>query len=114
MSDLEILHIEEVVAVALMTSIAVTSLWLVLGRRWLALRMAVWLILIGSSSLSLAIGAESSNGKSWAPFVIFTYAAWLIASFLVIRWAGYRLEWQWRFGKPGAATTTTEDAITVL
>jgi hypothetical protein len=84
-------------ALAILTLIGFASIWVVFGRRWLALRCVLCAMLVGlASPIQTSLGGW---GVSWFLFVFSVYAAWLIASLLVIRWAGHRLEWQWRFSR---------------
>ena len=77
-------------------SLTLASLWLIFGRRWLALRCVSCLALVVLD----AIGVDYSVGHSLVGYVV-PFAAhpmgWLTASLLAIRFAGFRLVWRWRF-----------------
>ena len=82
------------VAAVSMGSVAFMSIWLVFGKKWLALRILGALVAIGMGSWLLNWG----NNMGWWYFgMLLSYeAAWTIISLLVVRWAGYRLTWHWR------------------
>ena len=79
--------------------IAVASLWAALGQRWLIVRLALPLAAVGAGA---ALLAAPSMGLSWEfTMILSPMAAWMVGSLLVVRWAGYRLSWHWRFSRKG-------------
>ncbi len=90
------------------------GMWLVFRKWRLARRFLGGLAVIIVATVPFAMATEGATNLPEVviipviAFVLSAYAAWLIASFLVIRWAGYRLEWQWRFGSRRAVPTAEE------
>ncbi len=77
------------------TAVSFATLWLVLGRKSLLLRCTVLLLTI---SIGTAMLVWSGAWPRWDVSRLLIYeAAWLSASLLVVRLAGYRLIWNWRF-----------------
>ncbi|MGO8745805.1 MAG: hypothetical protein ACLQNE_07425 [Thermoguttaceae bacterium] len=107
-------------AIAVLMSVAVLflcSICLVLGRRWLIVRALMCITVAGMCSIPLGIcfkNRQNNIVQDWRSYVtgwstdylvdaavaIGVLTFWLIASLLVIRLAGYRLEWQ-HAGKQG-------------
>jgi hypothetical protein len=85
-------------SLTLSTLIAFSSIWVAFDRRRLALRCVLCAMLVGLAS-AIQASAVLWLFLPWFAFAFSVYTAWLIASFLDIRWAGYRLEWRWRFGR---------------
>lgn len=80
---------------------ALTAIWLVFGRRWLSDVVqclgCMMAVVMASSFAGVAVIGTAAVGvriASEIAFLFSVYAVWLIASFLVIRWAGYGLEWR--------------------
>jgi CDP-diglyceride synthetase len=90
----------------LCTMLALASIWLVFAKRWLALRCVGCVIVVSLAAVAVGQVFGTPPRRSlripllyWL-FVFTAQAGWLIASLLVIRLAGFRLVWQWRFAKP--------------
>jgi hypothetical protein len=77
------------------TAVALASLWLVFGKRWLPLRFLIIVGAIGGGTVLLQrmVGFFSLSDFG---YLLASQAAWTILSLLVIRWAGYRMTWHWR------------------
>ncbi|MCC6124961.1 MAG: hypothetical protein IT426_08365 [Pirellulales bacterium] len=72
-------------------SVAITSIWLVFGTKWRVLRILGVLVAIGTGTWLLY------DYYDWRFGMLLSFeAAWTILSLLVVRWAGYRLTWDWR------------------
>lgn len=84
--------------------LALPILWLVFGRRWFPLRCLACGTSLAATTFGIIAAYRIYVEVTGIALQLSIYTAWLIASFLVIRWAGYRLEWQWRFGRRGAAS----------
>jgi len=77
--------------------VAVASVWLTLGRGWLPIRLLLLPIAVVAATTILKFGIGFLD--VWVYAVLMACeAAWLVASLLVVRIAGYRLVWRWRFG----------------
>jgi len=76
------------------TCLALTIIWLVFGKRRLVMRVlaSVLVFLMETTEFTCLFGT-AHVGRIVAYFAIFTF--WLIVSLLVIRLAGYRLQWRW-------------------
>ncbi len=102
---------------AFIALLILSGMWLVFSKWRLALRIAWGVAIITVVTAPFAVITEglmsSGVGEIVAAlvvvFVLSAFVLWLIASFLVIRWAGYRLEWQWRFGRRRTASAETGD-----
>ena len=77
--------------------IAAASMWLTLGRRWLPIRLLLLPISVAAATTILKLGIGFLDVWVYATLMA-CEAAWLIVSLLVVRTAGYRLVWHWRFG----------------
>ena len=77
--------------------LALASIWLVFGRRWLALRCLACPIVVFLDANVLHQVLTASHTLEY--FLFAAHAGWLIASLLAIRLAGFRLAWRWRFAK---------------
>ena len=84
-----------VAALASLPLVAAACLWAALGRERLIARLALLPLAIGAGAVLLRDELE----QPWWARAIYLgiMAAWLVPSLLVVRWAGYRLHWQWRF-----------------
>jgi hypothetical protein len=83
------------------TLVTIPSIWLGLGKKWLAARVLLlpMMICLSAAVLSVAFGY-------WKFYLSRTIAltgisVWLLASLSVVRLAGYSLTWQWRFRRHG-------------
>ncbi len=83
---------------ACFTFLALVLIWLLLEGRGLFLRSCLCALVVGLTSIVVAWAVDWELLWGYL-FVFCVYSVWLIPSLLVIRWAGYRLEWQWRFGR---------------
>jgi hypothetical protein len=89
--------------------IAVAFIWVALGELPMVARSLFGLTAIfGGAALLRAtfnyqvISVFHCDEPSWFfPMLLGFIALWLLASLLVVRWAGYRLNWQWRFSRRG-------------
>ncbi len=74
--------------------VALMSIWLVFGKKWLLLRVLGVLAAIGTGTWIL----DLNFNMNWWHFVtlLALEAAWTILSLLVVRWAGNRMTWHWR------------------
>ncbi len=74
--------------------VVMASLWASLGRTWSIVRIAL-------PPAAVAAGAAILVANSWfrVTMALSQVAAWTVASLLVVRWAGYRLSWHWRFSR---------------
>lgn len=93
---------ELAVSVVCFVVLALTAMWLVFGRQWSVERCfgCSMVVVVAAVAFSVTVGAPANPNLIIELLVALTfsvYTAWLIASLSVIRWAGYRLEWQWRF-----------------
>ena len=88
--------------------VAMAAMFLPLGRGRVILRILLLLLSLGAYLGMM----EIFNGPGWGwgcfarlfedePIPIAPMAGWLIGSLWLIRLAGYRLAWQWRFGRDG-------------
>lgn len=90
-------EIEVVLATAAgLGSVALMSMWLIFGKKWLFLRILAMLITIAIAS-GTWIFVVTVDGE-WLRYVtlVCIEAIWTILSLLVIRWAGYQMTWHWR------------------
>ena len=82
------------------TCVALVSIWLALGRRWLVAR--AFLLIVTTIGLGTVTLLWQTGGRRPLPLmllgnyclVLFAVAAWTTASLLVVRLAGYRLTWR--------------------
>jgi hypothetical protein len=86
---------------AISSPIAAAAMWAVLGQRWLAARVFVLLLAVGAILGAFIAGSLASGEPPllFAAAVPVAVAALLVASLLIVRLAGYRLTWRWRFGR---------------
>jgi hypothetical protein len=79
--------------------VAASSLLCSLGRRWPLVRiLGVPLAIIVGAYLMVA--AHIGNSSVWYfAMLLGLMAAWLVASLFLVRLAGYRLAWRWRFSR---------------
>jgi hypothetical protein len=89
-------------------NVGLMSMWLVIGNKWIALRVLMMLAAIGSGTW---LFVSTFDTLGWMHFgaLLGCQAAWTIASLLVIRWAGYQLTWHWRlrrYNEPVATDAT--------
>jgi hypothetical protein len=86
-------------ACAGLSLIAAACLWAALGQR----RLMARLVLLPAAVGAVAALLNAIDGQPWRVYAMFLglMAASLVASLLVVRWAGYRVRWQWRFSRPG-------------
>jgi hypothetical protein len=77
--------------------VAVTSIILSLCNGWLLVRLLLLPLTIGIGATWLA----SRNGLDLWYFGLYLglMSAWITGSLLVVRYAGYRLIWRWRFSR---------------
>ena len=76
------------------TFLALTIIWLVFGRRRLVVRVLASVLVFFMETTEFTYDVGTAHvGRIVAYFAIFTF--WLIVSLLVIRLAGYRLQWRW-------------------
>ena len=94
-----------------LTLISLACVWVVFGRRWLVLRILAGVVLPVSFAATFA-GMTRFVFLQVYMYFFSSYVLWLIASFLVIRWAGYRLEWRWRFGRNRRNTSDEKEIAT--
>lgn len=85
--------------VALFTVLTFAPIWAVFGARWVISRFLGWVIVVGLGSVVLENMLGRQDLYWWFAFLLTSYTVLLTASLLVIRLAGYRLQWQWRLGK---------------
>ena len=87
------------IALLVLASVAGVSTFSALVRGWIVVRVALLPIVVGLAAASLKLYAD---GESFWYFTIIlsTMAFWLVASFLVLRFAGYRLAWRPRLEQP--------------
>jgi hypothetical protein len=80
--------------VASLGNVALMSMWLVFGKKWLLLRVLAIPVAIGCGAWILVLGFN----REWFHYgMLFFYESiWTILSLLVIRWAGYQMTWHWR------------------
>jgi hypothetical protein len=76
-------------------SVALASMWVALGRRWLIARVVLLVATIGSGAAVLWYSA-GARFETWAYFclLLLIQAAWTTGWLLVVRWAGYELTWR--------------------
>jgi hypothetical protein len=98
--------IDELALLATSVVLALPAMWLVFGRRWLQQRCLGCMGAVAVASVAFAAIRTAANPivpvgtiTLVKAFLFSVLTAWLIACFLVIRWAGYRLEWRWRFSR---------------
>jgi ABC-type spermidine/putrescine transport system permease subunit II len=78
--------------------VAVSSLVLSLCNGLLLLRLFFPALMIALGAILL--GRALRNDSPWFfGLLLGLMSAWITASLLVVRHAGYRLAWQWRFGR---------------
>jgi hypothetical protein len=78
-------------------AVALAVMWRVLDRRGLP-QGCLGAVVVAVALLAL-MAVNEGHGVMELAFFFSACVAWLIASLFVIRWAGYRLEWQRRFGR---------------
>jgi len=79
-----------------LTVVATASIYAPLGKGRTATRVALALLAIGLGS-ALLVASIRSHSFWYYVFLLSLMAAWIVGSLLVVRRAGYRLAWQWRF-----------------
>lgn len=79
-------------------AVSLASRWAVLGRKWLIARVFVVFATIATLTGTAMIAAQSHDALLVGLFLAIE-AAWIVGSLVVVRLAGYRLTWQWRFGR---------------
>jgi len=85
-----------------LTSVAIATFYCALGGRWLAVRLlAVALSVALGARLFVASGVGSRSDAYFA-MLLADMAAWLLSTLWLIRLAGYRLDWKWRFRRSTA------------
>ncbi|MGA2034136.1 MAG: hypothetical protein ABSG68_17980, partial [Thermoguttaceae bacterium] len=76
--------------------VAIASMPLPLCSRWLPARLLLLPLMIGLGTAVLA--SRSYTWPAWYyGLLLVLMSAWITGSLLVVRWAGYRLTWQWPF-----------------
>jgi hypothetical protein len=78
------------------TFVAAASMFCSMGRRWMIVRIALLALSIGFGVVVL-LRATGDNRMWLFPAMLGLMAAWLCGSLFVVRLAGYRLTWRWRF-----------------
>jgi hypothetical protein len=103
---------DDIIDLLSVTVLFLCSIWLVRGGRWLVVRALTYITVAGLCSIPLCfrghgdlefwgLGYFEDSPMTWptgwlvgAVIVMCVFSFWLIASLLIIRWAGYRLEWR--------------------
>jgi hypothetical protein len=86
--------------------VAVTSIILALCNGWLLARLLLLPLTIGSGAAWLA--SHPSGRPVWyLSLLLGLMSVWIAASLLVVRYAGYRLIWWWRFGRKNLESKAT-------
>ena len=85
---------------ASLASVAGVSMFSALGRGWIVARIVRLpvIVILAATLWNLASGGRLQ--WSWFALYLSLMAFWLVASFLVLRYAGYRLAWRPRFEQP--------------
>jgi hypothetical protein len=78
--------------------VAIASIVLPLCSRRLFVRLLFLLLTIG---LGAAVLASPYRSAWYFGLLLVLMSAWITGSLLVVRWAGYRLTWQWPFRRNG-------------
>lgn len=96
-------------AVGSSAAVSLACFWLVLGTHWLGVRILVLPLAIAAGAVALRAGIGFLAVWAFATLLSFE-AAWIVGSLLVVRLAGYRLTWQWRFGRGDSGSETPTSA----
>lgn len=84
-----------VVTTGIFTGVSLAAIWLALGRTRLPTRILLM-------ATTIAAGSTSIISPAWLFILLLAIqSAWIVGSLVVVRLAGYRLSWQWRFGRGG-------------
>jgi hypothetical protein len=86
---------------------SLASLWVVLGRRRLILRIFALVAVNAAASYSF------TQTNPWlGSLYLASEVAWIVGSLVVVRLAGYRLTWQWRLGRAVDVSRPPDTAAT--
>ncbi len=96
-----------------LAGVALASFWLVLGRRWPIRRFLGWVTVIVLGA-ALVESVDRQRLLFWYALLWTSYAALLTPSLVVVRLAGYRLEWWCQFGGQEKNRTTAEETPKAL
>ena len=77
-----------------LTIVAVASMFLALGRGWIAARTLSLPLAIGAGAALIAWTISEPDSVWFIAMALGFMAFWLVASLLVLRFAGYRLAWR--------------------
>jgi hypothetical protein len=91
------------------TILAATSLWLVFGETPLIARGLAFAVLLGPLSFFVCqLAGAPQIGR--VVFILSVYSAWVIASLVVVRLAGYRVGWRRRGLRQEVASRNASEA----
>jgi hypothetical protein len=76
--------------------VALMSIWTSLGRRWRVLGLISCGLAVGIGTVALEHYVGFLGYLMFARLLIYQ-ALWTTGSLCVVRWAGYKLTWRWRF-----------------
>jgi cytochrome c biogenesis protein CcdA len=79
--------------------VTVPSIWAVLGRKWIIARILLLPAMIILSALFLSAAFHEWRYYIFRVVALSVASVWLLASLAVVRLAGYRLAWWWRFSR---------------
>jgi hypothetical protein len=85
---------------ASLTLVAGVSMFSALGRGWIVARIVRLPVIIIFAAIMWSLATRDIRNWWWCTCPLSLMALWLVASFLVLRYAGYRLAWRPRLEQP--------------
>jgi hypothetical protein len=85
---------------ASLTLVAGVSMFSTLGRGWIVARIVRLPVIVILAAMLWNLANGGRPQWSWFALLLSLMAFWLVASFLVLRYAGYRLAWRPRLEQP--------------
>ena len=86
------------------------TLYCSFGKRWLVARILTVPLAIAVGTYWLAAASPTIRPRWFFAISLGFMAGWLVGSFALVRLAGYRLTWQWRFSRSDVDAVLSDEA----